>query len=180
MYLCDTLALRFFAGLWLKKMHTIYLALGTNLGDRMDNLHRAVAALPPTVKVTALSSVYETPPWGYDDQPTFLNMALSGETELDPLALIAFLKKIETELGREKTFRNGPRIIDMDILFYDDLVFDQADLIIPHPRLHERAFVLVPLNDIAPEFVHPVQNRTVRDLLKDVDTKGVNLYGRLD
>jgi 2-amino-4-hydroxy-6-hydroxymethyldihydropteridine diphosphokinase len=161
-------------------MHTIYLALGTNLGDRMENLRRAIAALPPTVRVTALSSVYETPPWGYTDQPAFLNMALAGETESEPLALISFLKKLETDLGREKTFRNGPRLIDMDILFYDNLVFDQSDLVIPHPRLHERAFVLVPLNDIAPELVHPVLNRTVRDLLKGVDAKGVNLYGRLD
>ncbi len=161
-------------------MHTIYLALGTNLGDRMDNLHRAVAALSPTLRVTGLSSVYETPPWGYADQPAFLNMALAGETDLEPLALIVFLKKLETDLGREKTFRNGPRIIDIDILFYDDLIFEQAELTIPHPRLHERAFVLVPLNDIAPELMHPVLKRTVRDLLKDVDTKGVNLHGRLD
>ena len=159
---------------------TVYLALGTNLGDRMDNLRRAIAALSPSVKVTALSSVYETPPWGYADQPAFLNMALAAETDLEPLALIAFLKKLETYLGREKTFRNGPRLIDMDILFYDDLVFEQADLVIPHPRLHERAFVLVPLNDIAPDRMHPVLKRTVRDLLKDVDTKGVNFHGRLD
>jgi 2-amino-4-hydroxy-6-hydroxymethyldihydropteridine diphosphokinase len=161
-------------------MHIIYLALGTNLGDRMDNLHRAIAALPPTIRVTAFSPAYETPPWGYADQPAFLNMTLAGETESDPPGLIAFLKKLETELGREKTFRNGPRLIDMDILFYDDLVFEQADLVIPHPRLHERAFVLVPLNDIAPDLMHPVLKCTVHDLLQEVDTKGVNLYGRLD
>ena len=158
----------------------VYLALGTNLGDRMDNLRRAIAALSPSVKVTALSPVYETPPWGYADQPAFLNMALAGKTDLEPLALIAFLKKLETDLGREKTFRNGPRLIDMDILFYDGLVFNQDDLVIPHPRLHERAFVLIPLNDIAPDRMHPVLKRTIRDLLKDVDTKGVNFHGRLD
>jgi len=161
-------------------VHTVYLALGTNLGNRMENFHRAIAALSPTVRVTALSPVYETPPWGYADQPAFLNMALAGETESDPLGLIAFLKKLETELGREKTFRNGPRLIDMDILFYDTLVFEQADLVIPHPRLHERAFVLVPLNYIAPELVHPKLKRTVHDLLQDVDTKGVNFHGRID
>ena len=161
-------------------MHTIYLALGTNLGDRMDNLRLAVAALSPTLRVTGLSQVYETPPWGYADQPAFLNMTLAAETDLEPLALIAFLKKLESDLGREKTFRNGPRLIDIDILFYYDLIFEQADLTIPHPRLHERAFVLVPLNDIAPNLMHPVLKRTVRDLLKDVDTKGVNLHGRLD
>jgi 2-amino-4-hydroxy-6-hydroxymethyldihydropteridine diphosphokinase len=170
-----------FSGVVVKNnMPNIYLALGTNLGDRMDNLRRAIAAQPPTVRVTALSPAYETPPWGYADQPAFLNMTLAAETDLEPLVLIDFLKKLETDLGREKTFRNGPRLIDMDILFYDDIIFEQSDLVIPHPRLHERAFVLVPLNDIAPELVHPVLKRTVHDLLQDVDTKGVNLYGRLD
>jgi 2-amino-4-hydroxy-6-hydroxymethyldihydropteridine diphosphokinase len=161
-------------------MHRIYLALGTNLGERVDNLRRAIAALSPTVRVTALSQVYETPPWGYTDQPAFLNMALAGETENDPLALIVFLKDLEVELGREKSFRNGPRLIDIDILFFDDLRIDEPGLAIPHPRLHERAFVLVPLNDIAPDLIHPELGRAVRDLLKDVDTKGVNFYGHLN
>jgi 2-amino-4-hydroxy-6-hydroxymethyldihydropteridine diphosphokinase len=161
-------------------MHIVYLALGTNLGDRMENLRRAIAALPPAVLVTTISPVYETPPWGYTDQPAFLNMALTGETENSPSDLIAFLKNLETELGREKTFRNGPRLIDIDILFYDDLRLDEPGLVIPHPRLHERAFVLVPLNDIAPNLIHPELGRAVRDLLKDVDAKGVDFYGRLD
>jgi 2-amino-4-hydroxy-6-hydroxymethyldihydropteridine diphosphokinase len=161
-------------------MHVIYLALGTNLGDRMENLRRATASLSPIIHVTALSSVYETPPWGYADQPAFLNMALVGETKNSPSDLIAFLKNLETVLGREKTFRNGPRLIDMDILFYDDLLVDEPGLVIPHPRLHERAFVLVPLNEIALDFVHPVLKRSVHDLLGNVDTKGVNFYGRLD
>jgi 2-amino-4-hydroxy-6-hydroxymethyldihydropteridine diphosphokinase len=161
-------------------MHTLYLALGTNLGDRMDNLRAAIRALPPTIHVTALSSVYETPPWGYADQPAFLNMALAGETESGPSDLISFLKNLESELGREKTFRNGPRLIDMDILFFDDLRMDEPGLVIPHPRLHERAFVLVPLNDIAPGLFHPELGRSMRDLLKEVDTKGVNFYGRID
>jgi len=161
-------------------MHNVYLALGTNLGDRIENLRRAVAALPPILRVTALSSAYETPPWGYANQSAFLNMALAGETESSPSDLIAFLKSLESELGREKTFRNGPRLIDMDILFYDDLRVDEPGLVIPHPRLHQRAFVLVPLNDIAPDLIHPELGRAIRDMLKDVDTKGVNFHGRID
>jgi len=145
--------------------HEIYLALGTNLGDRFANLRAAIAALAPQAHVLAESRIYETPPWGFLDQPAFLNMALRAETNLPPADLLAFLKQLETDLGRQPTFRNGPRLIDIDILFYDDLILTTPPLVIPHPRLHERNFVLVPLADIAPDFVHPILRQPVRALL---------------
>ena len=157
-------------------MSTIYLALGTNLGDRSANLRSAVAALPPIVTVLAESPVYETPPWGLTDQPAFLNMVLRGETDLGPARLLEYLKHLETELGRVAAIRWGPRQIDIDILFYDDLVRQVPGLAIPHPRLHERAFVLVPLADLAPDLIHPVLGKTVRALLAAVDTTGVMRY----
>ena len=157
-------------------MHTIYLALGTNLGDRFANLQGAIAALPPAVRVEAQSPVYETPPWGLTDQPAFLNMAIKGGTELAPLALLAHLKDLEIHLGRTVSIRWGPRLIDMDILFYDDLVLDTPGLTLPHPRMQERAFVVVPLADLAPDFVHPVLRRPVRELLRALDATGVKPY----
>ena len=155
----------------------IYLALGSNLGDRLANLRGAVAALPPVVAVQAESPVYETPPWGYTDQPPFLNMVLQGATELQPMPLLANLKQLERTLGRGKTFRWGPRRIDIDILFYDDLVLETPRLSIPHPGLPERAFVLVPLADLAADLRHPVLGKSVRELLAAVDASGVKLYG---
>jgi len=154
-------------------VNIIYLALGANLGDRLANLRAAIDALPPEVTVLAESPVYETPPWGVADQPAFLNMAVKAETHLAPPALLAHLKQLETALGRTPTFRYGPRVIDIDILFYDDLVFESEGLIIPHPRLHERAFVLLPLADIAPDVRHPVIGKAVRELLAQVDTTGI-------
>jgi len=145
--------------------HVIYLALGTNLGDRPANLRAAIAALAPQARVQAESRIYETPPWGFLDQPAFLNMALCAETDLPPAELLAFLKQLESDLGRVPTFRNGPRLIDIDILFYDDLILNTPPLVIPHPRLHERDFVLVPLADIAPDLIHPVLNQSIRALL---------------
>ncbi len=136
--------------------HAVYLALGTNLGERHANLRAAIEALSPDVKVIAESKVYETPPWGYENQPAFLNMAVKCETNLEPESLLKRLKQFEVQLGREQSFHWGPRLIDIDVLFYDDLILKSESLIIPHPRLHERAFVLVPLADIAPDFVHPV------------------------
>ena len=157
--------------------HTVFIALGTNLGKRKANLRAAIKALPPDVTVLAESHVYETPPWGYEDQPAFLNMAVKAETEMEPEPLLKYLKQLEVELGREQNFRWGPRLIDLDILFYDDLVIDTPPLVIPHPRLHERAFVLVPLADVAPEVVHPVLQRTVSELLTRIDRQRINRIG---
>ena len=153
--------------------HTIYLALGSNLEDRMQNLKAAINALPPQMVVKAKSNVYETLPWGVEDQPKFLNMALKAETYLAPEPLLKHLKRLEIALGRQASFRNGPRLIDIDILFYDDLVLNTPPLTIPHPHLHERGFVLLPLMDIAPDFVHPVTKKTVREMLAFSDVGGI-------
>lgn len=153
--------------------HIVYIALGTNLGDRLGNLRAAIHALAPDVTVLAESHIYETPPWGYEDQPPFLNMVVKAETDLEPGALLKHLKRLETDLGREKSIRWGPRLIDLDILFFDDRVIQSPPLVIPHPRLHERGFVLVPLADVAPEFIHPVLGKRVWELLTGVDLSGM-------
>jgi len=153
--------------------HIVYIALGTNLGQRSENLQAAIEALTPEVVVLDESHIYETPPWGYEDQPPFLNMVVKAETSLEPKALLKYLKQLEVELGREENIRWGPRLIDLDILFYDDLVIDTPPLVIPHPRLHERAFVLVPLGDIALDLVHPVFEQSIRELLANIDTEGI-------
>ena len=156
--------------------HDIYIALGTNLGDRIENLRAAIRSLPPHFERVRPSRTFETPPWGFADQPAFLNMAVHARTSLSPAESLARLKQVEVELGREQTFRWGPRLIDLDILFYDDLVVDTPPLVIPHPRLHERAFVLVPLMDIAPDLVHPAFGKTVRQLLTAVNPSGIALF----
>jgi 2-amino-4-hydroxy-6-hydroxymethyldihydropteridine diphosphokinase len=158
-------------------MPTVYLALGSNLGDRPAALQAAITALPPKVQVLAESPVYETPPWGVPDQPSFLNMVIEGKTSLSPRKLLAHVKAIELQLGRVPSIRFGPRKIDIDILFYDDRIIETPELIVPHPRLQERAFVLVPLADLAPGLVHPLLGCQVRELLAEVDAKGVKRYG---
>ena len=122
------------------------------------------------------SKVYETPPWGYENQPAFLNMAVKCETNLEPESLLKRLKQLEVQLGREQSFRWGPRLIDIDILFYNDLILESESLTIPHPRLHERAFVLVPLADIAPDFIHPVLKKTIKELLAGVNMDDIHPY----
>jgi 2-amino-4-hydroxy-6-hydroxymethyldihydropteridine diphosphokinase len=155
----------------------VYLALGTNLGNRSRNLRSALAALPPAVTVLEGSPVYETQPWGVTDQPAFLNMVIKGETAMQPQELLGYLKGLETRLGRKPSFRYGPRKIDIDILFYGALFLNVPGLTIPHPRLPDRAFVLVPLADLAPELVHPVLGKTIKQLLREVDTTGIKPYG---
>ncbi len=153
--------------------HTVYLALGSNLGDRAANLKTAVGLLAPQMTVLAKSPVYETPPWGHTDQPAFLNQVVRVETHIQPLPLLKHLKRLETAMGRQPSFPKGPRLIDLDILFYEDIVLRDFEISIPHPGVHERAFVLVPLNDIAPDLIHPVTGQTVREMLSAVDTTGI-------
>lgn len=157
-------------------MHTIYLGLGTNLGDRAANLQAAVVGLAENLRVTAISPIYETAPWGITDQPDFLNMCLTAETELPPHELLALLKKLEKEIGRVPGERWGPRLIDIDLLFYAHQIIETEKLNIPHPELPERAFVLHPLADIAPNFVHPVLGETIAVLAAKVDSEGVRPF----
>ncbi len=154
-------------------MSIVYLSLGSNLGQREANLQAALEALPPWVQVKACSSVYETAPWGYANQPSYLNLVVQGLTHLPPRRLLYSLKRIEARLGRRATFRYGPRTIDLDILAYDDLRLDTPGLSIPHPRMQERAFVLVPLCEIAPAWVHPRLKRTACALCASIDTEEV-------
>ena len=158
------------------KEHIVYLALGTNLGDRTANLKQAIAALTPQLEVKAKSQVYETPPWGVEDQPKFLNQVIKANTYLDPEPLLKHLKRLEVALGRKESVPNGPRLIDMDILFYDDLVLDKASIVIPHPRLHERGFVLLPLMEIAPNLVHPVNKKSVREMAELCSREGIERF----
>jgi 2-amino-4-hydroxy-6-hydroxymethyldihydropteridine diphosphokinase len=156
--------------------HTVYLALGSNLDNRLANLKRAVAALPPQIEVKAKSHIYETPPWGYEDQPKFLNQVIQGFTYLEPEPLLKHIKRLEVMLGRKASFQNGPRLIDIDILFYDDLVLDTPSLVIPHPRLHERGFVLLPLMDVAPDLIHPVEKKSVKELLAFCNVSDITTF----
>lgn len=132
-----------------------YLGLGTNLGDREANLRAAIGGLSEIGTIASISSVYRTEPVGYRDQPDFWNLVVELRTALAPEALLRAVQRIEDALGRTRPFPNAPRVIDIDVLLYDDLVSETADLTVPHPRMLERGFVLRPLVEIAPELEHP-------------------------
>jgi 2-amino-4-hydroxy-6-hydroxymethyldihydropteridine diphosphokinase len=151
----------------------VLLGLGTNLGDRLANLNEAIRCMARQINVVRRSSVYETMPWGILDQPVFYNQVIKTETSMQPGEVLNHLKAIELNMGRQATVRNGPRLIDLDILFYDQLVLETTALTIPHPRMEGRAFVLVPLAELAPDWVHPLFHITAAEMLKGLDTSSV-------
>ena len=156
--------------------HTVYLSLGTNMGDRAANLKQAITSLPPQMRVRKKSKIYETPPWGYTDQEPFLNQVVMATTYLEPEQLLKHLKRLEVALGRKASFRYGPRLIDLDILFYDDIVLETPLLTVPHPHLHERGFVLMPMMDVAPDHVHPVMKKSICEMIALCNTEGIVPY----
>ncbi len=149
-------------------MNTAYLLTGSNLGESASQLGLANQYISQKCgKIITQSAVYQTAPWGIQDQPFFLNQAIRLATELEPEALMQELLHIETLMGRVRTIKFGPRVIDLDMLFFNDLIINTSILQLPHPAMTERRFVLVPMAEIAPKLVHPIFNKTIQDLLID-------------
>ena len=145
-------------------MPIAYLGLGSNLGEREENLTQALGLLSQKVEIKRISSLYETEPVGYKEQPSFLNLVCQVSTDLNPEELLHLAKIIEARLGRIPSFPNAARPIDIDILFYDNQIIKSRNLVIPHPRLAERTFVLIPLVEIAPDLIHPEIGKTIHEL----------------
>ena len=159
---------------------TVFLLLGSNLGDRMQVMQSALELIRKDVGViTSISSVYETAPWGVLNQPSFLNQVAEVKTLLAPEEVLRIILDIEHELGRVRYERWGARVIDIDILFFQDLIMNGARLTVPHPRLHERRFTLVPLTEIAPFYIHPVLGKSLLQLLEEcADDSDVKLFSQ--
>ena len=147
-----------------------YLSLGSNVGDRELSLHDAIERLRFAGRVVAASSLYETEPVEFTDQPWFLNCAVVLETTQTPEQLLATVLAVEREMGRVRTQKKGPRTIDIDILLFGERILDSPELTIPHPALHQRRFVLEPLAEIAPDVQHPILEKSIRRLLEDLPT----------
>ncbi len=152
-------------------MTVVYIGIGSNLGDKRGNCLASVERLSARgISVTKRSSLYETRPWGVTDQPDFVNMTVEARTTMSPHELLHALKEIEAEMGRKTGSRWGPRIIDLDLLLFDDLIIQDEGLVVPHPLLHAREFVLLPLSEIAPDVVHPLINKKIielKEMLRD-------------
>ncbi len=150
------------------------ISLGSNIGDRLGTIRQASLLLKGMgIQIVASSDIFETAPWGVKEQPWFLNACLLVDTSVSPRELLSRLQSIENRLGRVSRFRWGPREIDLDLLFMDGLAVDEEDLVLPHPGMHNRSFVLVPLNQVAPDWVHPLLHRRVRELLGQVSVEEV-------
>ena len=156
-------------------MATAYLNLGSNLGDRLQYLKGAVRKIEESdeFSIKKFSSVYETQPVGYQNQRWFLNLVVEVQTSFDPFPLMKHLLAIEDQMGRKREERWAPRNIDIDLLLYDDRIVDSDRLTIPHPRMHKRRFVLIPLAEIAPQFLHPVLRKNIKELLKNCEDKSM-------
>ena len=162
-------------------MTTAYIALGSNLGDREATLNSALKRLRDLGEVTAVSSIFETDPVGFADQPPYLNAVIELGTKLSAEELLTELQKVEMEYGRERSFQNAPRTLDLDLLLYGDIVIESAELIVPHPRMHERAFVLTPLVEIAPAVSIPALMRSASSLLLDLQpAPGIRIRSTFD
>ncbi len=158
-------------------MERIYLLLGTNLGVLEDNLKRALEEMAKTgIQVVKKSKIYKTKPWGKEDQPDFLNMAVEIETRLSARELLAKIKSIEKKMQRERKERWGPRIIDIDILFYGNQMINKPELTIPHPYFFERPFAIIPMQDIAPDFIPPDYKKSIKELASGVSYEGIEIY----
>ncbi len=154
---------------------TAYIGLGSNLGDRIRNLQGALDRFGSIGVIKSVSSAYETKPWGVEGyQPRYLNQVAEVETTLDPLEVVTELLSIEFAMGREREEKNASRTLDLDLLIHGDTILEASGVTVPHPRMHERAFVLVPLAEIAPSLVHPVLGKTVAELLTDSDRSGIS------
>lgn len=155
-----------------RKKHRVFLGLGSNLGNSKELLENAVQKIQNNyTKLNKQSTIYQTKAWGKTDQPDFLNQVIEITTTYEPIELLRTLQKTELELGRQRKEHWGPRTVDIDILFFDDCRIYEDELIVPHPYIEERAFVLEPMNEIAPHFIHPVKNKAIRVLLEELNKK---------